>query len=90
MKQRFRTAIAVSLTLIGSACTPAVEVRYVMQPLSRPERPVLPHITAEEWMAMPADVYRRAYARDRLRREYAESLEAIIDSTQPKVEHAGR
>jgi len=70
--------------LILTACTPKVQMRYVTQPLSRPERPVLPHVKADELECLAKDSYQRLYDRQRLLREYALTLEAIIDTTHGK------
>jgi hypothetical protein len=58
------------------------QVRHVSQPLPLPERPLLPAISADELSCLAPGTYRRLSQRERLRREYAETLEAIVGATQ--------
>lgn len=64
---------------VFSGCT---AVSYVSQPLPLPERPLLPAISADELSCLAPETYRRLYERERLRKEYAETLEAIIGATR--------
>lgn len=52
--------------------------------LTKPPRPVLPTLTDADMACMDNDAYNRLIMRDRMRRWYAESLEAVIDSTRGK------
>lgn len=67
---------------IGSGCAarhgepPVAEVLRV--PPYVPLRPVLPRLSADDLSCLSDDVYRRLVTRQRLRREYAEQLEAIL------------
>ena len=80
MKTRVWTVASVIIwTLTGSGCA---AVRYVPAPLEAPPRPVLPRIEAERLQCLDDATYRALVERDRLRREYAERLEALIESTQ--------
>ena len=74
-------ASAIIWTLTGSGCA---TVRYVPAPLETPPRPILPRIEAERLQCIDDATYRALVERDRLRREYAERLEALIESTQEK------
>lgn len=68
--------IAATIWILGSGC--ATEIRYVTAPLPLPPRPVLPTVSTQELAPLPDVVYRVIVERERLRREYAEELEAII------------
>lgn len=81
---------AIILTAIGNGCAakiivppvaPETITKSVVAPLSLPERPVLPPLSAEDVLCLSDDAYRRLVVRDRLRRQYAEGLEAIIRAT---------
>ena len=81
---RLKKAIAISLITIGiNACT-TVETVYVTNPLERPTRPTLPHITGAEAEQVPEITWAKVVERMRLVRQYAEKLEVIIDSTKEK------
>ena len=62
-----------------SGCTSPV--RQVSQPLPLPARPLLPRVYEAELACLSDESYRRLVERERLRREYAETLETIIRST---------
>lgn len=49
--------------------------------LPKPARPALPAIKSEELKCLSDDVYSRLAERNRLQRQYAETLETIIQST---------
>lgn len=68
--------LLIALLLTGCASKPSTFY------LTKPPRPILPTITAEELACLPDEVYRRVVTRDAMRRWYAESLEAVIDSTK--------
>lgn len=76
-------AVAIILTITGSGCT-TVETRYVTQPLHRPERPLLPPVSEEELSCLAPGTMRKLTERQRLRRDYTEKLETIIDGTHNK------
>lgn len=83
-RPRWMLAVATILMAIGSGlvgCTSAPEVRYIQEPLALPPRPVLPRLSADDVQCLTDDAYRRLVARDIGRRQYAEQLEAIIQST---------
>jgi hypothetical protein len=65
-----------------------VQVRYLTRPLVAPVRPLLPSVRAEDLMCLTPDTYRRVVQRDRMRRNYAEELEAIIRSTHAEASDA--
>jgi len=67
------------LVLLLSACSQPLRQAV---PLERPERPLLPRLTSEDLQCLSTDAYLRLVARDTLRRQYAERLEIIIDSTR--------
>lgn len=69
----------IAATLLG--CAPKIE--YVTVPLDRPERPVLPRISDAELRCLDKETYQKLFDRYRLVKEYAITLEAIIDSTKP-------
>jgi hypothetical protein len=62
-----------------SGCMAAA--RQVSQPLPLPEPPLLPLVYEAELSCLSAESYRRIVERERLRREYAETLETIIRAT---------
>jgi hypothetical protein len=70
--------VANTLMVIGSGCT---STQYVIEPLLLPQRPVLPSLSAADVSCLSGAVYRRLVERERLRREFAEKLEAVILST---------
>lgn len=77
VKRRFAVA---ALCLLAAGCTnPRVE--YVTAPLPLPPRPELPVVPGEALQCLAPDTYRALVERDRARRDYAEQLEAIIEST---------
>ena len=83
----WKTSAVISSILITSALligctTPAPQVISVPLQLERPARPVLPKISIDEANAIPWATWIRLSERDRLRRQYAEQLELIIDSTR--------
>ena len=53
-------------------------------------RPALPAINAEELQCLTDDVYRRLADRNRLQRQYAETLEIIIQSTHEQAHEGTR
>lgn len=78
-----KLAAAIILISIGNGCA-APEVRYVIDPLPLPARPVLPALSADDLACISIDAYHRLVERERLRREYAEKLEEIIKATHTK------
>lgn len=70
------------LALILSGCGTA-PVEYVTTPLPLPPRPELPAIGGEQLQCLSDETYSAIVTRDRGRREYAETLESIIQSTHP-------
>lgn len=70
------------IVIIIAGCAPTVETVYVTNPLTRPERPVLPKISGQDLQCVSKDTYQKLYDRQRLIVEYAVTLEAIIDSTK--------
>ncbi|MDY6979203.1 MAG: hypothetical protein SV201_04940 [Pseudomonadota bacterium] len=79
-KNAWLPAVAIILITTGSGCT-TLETQYVTQPLHRPERPLLPAVSEEELSCLAQGTARKLTERQRLRREYAEKLETIIDGT---------
>lgn len=73
-----RTILLLTLLVAAAGCT---ETIYITRPLPLPERPVLPRIYEVELICVSDDTYKAWVERERLRREYAERLEAIICST---------
>jgi hypothetical protein len=72
-------SILILFSLLLAACAP--EIQYRVLPLDRPERPVLPKIKAAELTCIDQSTYQKLYDRQRLIKDYAIVLEAIIDST---------
>jgi hypothetical protein len=80
----YRTWIVVLLVVaLLISCTPVIETRYIIQPLTHEPRPVLPKIKASELECLSQDTYQKLADRQRLISSYAITLEAIIESTQP-------
>lgn len=73
-----RLALMLCVLIVAGCCAAP---HYTSQPLTKPVRPVLPAVHEGELACLPDDTYRRIVERERLRREYAEKLEAIIQST---------
>lgn len=82
----WQKATAIISLAIGSGCS-APEVRYVTRPLELPVRPLLPGIQPAEFACLSQETYGRLVERERLRRNYAEELEAVIQSTHPEQIH---
>lgn len=76
--KRALVALACAAVLAGCAGT---RTEYVTTRLPLPPRPELPSIPGEQLQCLPASTYDAIATKDRLRREYAEQLEAIIRST---------
>lgn len=72
--------LTVLLTLLMAGCA-APRVEHVSVPLPMPVRPELPGIKGADLQCLSDDAYRTLVRRDRMRREYAEQLEAVILST---------
>lgn len=84
---RLVTYFVIAMVLAAlAACTPTVDVRYVTRELTRPPRPVLPKVAEADLSCVSQDTYQKLYDRQRLISEYAKTLEAIVDSTKPKLE----
>lgn len=80
MRKASLMLVIVTIWITLGSCS-NTETRYQSDPLSLPARPVLPSITAEELRQVADDVAWKIIERDRMRREYAEKLEAIIKAT---------
>lgn len=81
--------IVTSLIMIGSAlfvsgCAQQ-PIQYVTNPLTLPVRPVLPALTQDDAQCLSDEAYKKLVRRDMLRRQYAEKLEVIIQSTQQPI-----
>ncbi len=72
-----------SLLLPGCARQPI----YVTEPLPLPVRPLLPSVYAHELDCISNDTYQRLVTRELKRRQYAETLETIIQSTHKEAGH---
>lgn len=70
--------------IIISSIAACSEVIYKPVPLDRPTRPALPRIEEHGLQCLSPQVYETLTERQRLRREYTEQLEIIIDSTKQK------
>lgn len=88
-KRVLKVVIAASLIMIGSlnllGCAQQ-PVLYLNKSLWKPERPVLPVLTESDVQCLSKEAFFKLFNRDRLRREYAEELEVIIESTQSSEE----
>lgn len=77
--------IPISLALIGSGCAvnqpPAEKIVYIKTALPLPSRPTLPTWNGNDMSCLSPEMIQKIKDRDRLRKEYAEDLEAIIKST---------
>lgn len=69
-----------AVMIVLPACSQA-PVRYVSEPLPLPPPPVLPALTADDLACLSDDAYQRLVLRDMWRRQYAETLQAIIRAT---------
>jgi hypothetical protein len=63
---------------------PVEKIVYLTNPLQLPTRPTLPTLKGADVSCLAPEVKKTLQERDRLRREYAEELEAIIKTTQVK------
>ena len=82
LKKALMLATVASLILTGNGCATPPEKVYVPVQLTRPARPVLPRLTFEDAEMIPETLWEKMVMRDLLRRQYAEQLEIIIDSTK--------
>ena len=80
-----------SLILAGNGCSllkekpPVEKLIYVTTPVELPgPRPELPTWTGKDMECLAPEVKQKIRDRDRLRREYAERLEVVIQSTHTK------
>lgn len=74
-----RSVMTLVVLLVGGCSS-----HYVSQPLPLPVRPVLPAVYQGDLSCLSDDTYARLVERERMRREYTERLEAIIQSTHSK------
>lgn len=84
MPQRLQLLLLIVALLAVTVSLPACStqpVRYVSEPLPLPVPPVLPALTADDLACLSDDAYRRLVLRDMQRRQYAETLQAIIRAT---------
>jgi len=70
-------ALAAALAIAGCA----TRTEYVTAELPKPGRPELPSIPGEQLQCISDDAYTALITRERRLREYAEQLEAVIEST---------
>ena len=73
--------IAGSPAMVGCALKPA-PTEYFVKPIFAPERPLLPRLTEADVQCLSKEAFFKLVNRDRIRREYAEELEVIIQTTQ--------
>ena len=73
---------AVILILIGSLVGCGQKIVYKPVPIHRPERPTLPRVTADRLQCLDDETYRTLARRQAILRNYAETLERIIDATR--------
>lgn len=82
--------VVLAILIAGCTATPPVKEKlvdklvYVTNPLTAPARPTLPTWTAKDMSCLSEPMKQKIRDRDRLRREYAEDLEALINSTHTK------
>lgn len=83
-KISLKIMIVLSLIVTGSACNTTPKIITVPLDLSdkMPARPTLPRISINEANEIPYMTWVKIAERDRLRRQFAEKLEAIINSTK--------
>jgi hypothetical protein len=77
--------IAASLITIGNAslligCAEQ-PVQYASSPSRLPIRPLLPALTENDVQCLSNEAYKKLVNRDLFRKQYAEELEVIIEST---------
>ena len=78
--KKLNLAIVLGLTIIFSGCeTQPVIVQPA--PLPIPTRPIFPSITPAQLQCLSDEAYTDLIKRDRMRKAYEETLEAIIKST---------
>jgi len=70
--------LLIALLLTGCASKPSTFY------LTKPPRPVLPTWELAEMECLPKELRDRMVMRDAMRKWYAESLEAVIDSTRER------
>lgn len=88
MQNKILKLMISSLVVAGSTgCSlftkevPVEKIVYVTTPLQQPARPNLPTWTGKDMECLAPDIKQKIRDRDTLRREYAEQLEVIIQST---------
>ena len=83
--KKLRMMIILVLITIGSFACTCDPIIIPPTPLPISTRPVLPAINADEIKSIPSKELRiKIIERDKLRKGYAEKLEAIIQSTHTK------
>lgn len=82
LKQAVFVAVAiVALTAIVALLTGCATHSYIYRPIPAemiPPAPEVPKIKAEELQCLSDDAYERLANRDRLRKQYAEELRALL------------
>jgi len=73
-------SIIAAVILLAGCCDP----QYIVRPLNLPPRPNLPTIKESELQCLTSDTYKKLVERDRLRKNYAETCEAVVNSTHSK------
>lgn len=88
MRSSVWTMVAATILITTASSCTQVEVRHEPVELEKAEKPLLPAIKPAEMMCLSDDAYARIVERDRLRRNYGEELEAIIDANNAGVSDA--
>ena len=74
MRKCARAVATISIILV-SGCT---TIEYVYPELPLPDPPVLPAVSADETLCISNDAYEKIVVREIRRKNYAETLRAII------------
>lgn len=81
-------AVIIALAILAiTACTPTIQTVFVPVELTRPPKPLLPKITADDLACNKPEAVQKIMDRDRILRNYSNLLITIIDSTKQTGEN---
>ena len=81
---KFLLVFCVLFMVACTAVPTADKIIYVTTPLQLPSRPTLPTWTSNDMECLTVDVKQKMLERERLRKNYIEQLEAVIQTTHSK------
>jgi uncharacterized lipoprotein YajG len=76
-------AFALAALLLLAGCSTSSEIRYRTVPASLiPDPPVLPTVRADELKCLSDETYAKLVVRDKLRKQHANELRALLETGQ--------